>query len=65
MKKRADESVNLQLSGSYISTGWFCKIQNDMECPVSSFSATNVLKCLWNNNDMILCGVVLGFGGYI
>lgn len=56
MKKRADESVNLQLSESYISAGWFCKIQNDMECPVWSFASTNVSKCLWNNNDRILCG---------
>lgn len=30
-----DESVNLQLTGRYISTGWFCDSQDDVECPVS------------------------------
>lgn len=54
-EKRADESVNLQPSGSYRRTGQFCDIQNDLECPVF------VLLMFENACGTVMIGYYVGF----
>lgn len=54
-EKGEDESVNLQLAGRYISTGWFCDIQDDLECPVF------LLLMFENACGTIMIGYYVGF----